>query len=85
MASVIGGVLADRFGSKVVLGASFAIWSAFSAFTGFAQNVTHLILVRLGDRPLPPAIRIDDRLAVRFEPIGSGGIYLLVHGEVLVR
>lgn len=61
-----------------------------SALVRFAQALEHngereFILVRLGDRPLPPAIRIDDRLAVRFEPIGSAGVYLLVHGEVLVR
>jgi len=48
LGNLIGGVLADRFGSKVVLGVSFTIWSVFSALTGFAHNITHLILVRLG-------------------------------------
>jgi MFS transporter, ACS family, D-galactonate transporter len=44
----IGGILADRFGSKLVLGVSFTIWSVFSALTGFAHNITHIILIRLG-------------------------------------
>jgi MFS family permease len=48
LGNFIGGVLADRFGSKVVLGVSFTIWSAFSALTGLAHNTTHLILMRLG-------------------------------------
>jgi hypothetical protein len=61
-----------------------------SALVRFAQALEQngereFILVRLGDRPLPPALRIDDRLAVRFEPIGSGGIYSLFHGEVIAR
>ena len=42
------GYLADRFGSKKVLGFSAAFWSICSALTGFANNVTHIILARLG-------------------------------------
>ena len=42
------GHLADRYGTKTVMGWSAAIWSLFSALTGFAQSVTHIILFRLG-------------------------------------
>jgi ACS family glucarate transporter-like MFS transporter len=42
------GYLADRFGAKTVLGWCAVIWSIFSAITGFAQNVTHILLSRLG-------------------------------------
>ena len=48
LGNLLGGYLADRFGVKSVLGWSAAIWSTFSAITGFAHNVTHLVLVRLG-------------------------------------
>ena len=43
------------------------------------------ILVRLGAQPIAPALRIDDRLVVLFEPIGERGIYSLVHGKVIAR
>jgi MFS family permease len=43
-----GGNLADKYGSKTVLGWSAFVWSAFSAFTGFAQNVYHVIFARFG-------------------------------------
>jgi len=42
------GNLADRFGIKKVLGWSAFVWSAFSALTGFAQNVYHIIAMRFG-------------------------------------
>jgi len=48
LGNLLGGLLADRFGSKIVLGVSFAIWSLFSALTGLAYNITHIIAVRLG-------------------------------------
>ncbi len=43
-----GGNLADRFGTKKVLGWSAAIWSVFSTLTGFAQNVFQIAMARLG-------------------------------------
>jgi ACS family glucarate transporter-like MFS transporter len=46
--NVVSGNLADRFGSKKVLGWSAAIWSIFSAVTGLAQNVFHIVLARMG-------------------------------------
>ncbi|MDR3472194.1 MAG: MFS transporter [Devosia sp.] len=63
LGNLFGGVLADRFGSKIVLGASFAIWSVFSALTGLAHNVTHIILARfgvgIGEGPyFPAAIKV---------------------------
>ncbi|MDR3590376.1 MAG: MFS transporter [Negativicutes bacterium] len=42
------GNLADRFGTKTVLGWSAAIWSVFSAITGMAQSVTQIVLARVG-------------------------------------
>ena len=48
MGNVVGGGMADRYGSKRVLGWSAAIWSICSALTGFAQNITHVVLARLG-------------------------------------
>jgi ACS family glucarate transporter-like MFS transporter len=63
LGNLFGGLLADRFGAKIVLGASFTIWSVFSALTGFAQNITHIILVRfgvgIGEGPyFPAAIKV---------------------------
>ncbi|MDR3561660.1 MAG: MFS transporter [Negativicutes bacterium] len=46
--NVVSGNLADRFGSKKVLGWSAVIWSIFSALTGMAQNVFHIVVARLG-------------------------------------
>lgn len=46
--NVVGGNLADRFGSKKVLGWSAVIWSICSALTGLAQNVFHIVIARLG-------------------------------------
>jgi MFS family permease len=48
LGNLIGGLLADRFGAKIVLAVSFTLWSVFSALTGFARNITHVIVVRLG-------------------------------------
>ena len=42
------GNLADRFGTKKVLGWSAAIWSIFSALTGFAQSVYQIMIARFG-------------------------------------
>lgn len=42
------GNLADRFGTKRVLGWSAFTWSVFSALTGVAQNVTTILLTRVG-------------------------------------
>jgi ACS family glucarate transporter-like MFS transporter len=46
--NLFGGMLVDRFGAKKVLGASLGIWSIFSGFTGFASNITHIMIARLG-------------------------------------
>ena len=48
LCNVPAGNLADRFGSKKVLGWSLGLWSVFSAVTGFAQNVVHIMLARIG-------------------------------------
>jgi ACS family glucarate transporter-like MFS transporter len=42
------GNLADRYGPKAILGWSAAIWSIFSAATGLARNISHIVVARLG-------------------------------------
>ncbi|MDR3592494.1 MAG: MFS transporter [Negativicutes bacterium] len=43
-----GGNLADKYGTKKVLGWAAAIWSVFSALTGAATNVFHIMVARFG-------------------------------------
>lgn len=40
------GVLADRFGPRMVLGSIVALWSVFTALTGAAWNALSLLVVR---------------------------------------
>ena len=42
------GNLSDRFGTKKILGWSAVVWSIFSALTGLAQNVYHIMIARFG-------------------------------------
>ena len=42
------GNLSDRFGTKKILGWSAVVWSIFSALTGLAQNVYHIMMARFG-------------------------------------
>jgi len=46
--NVPAGSLADKFGSKKVLGWSVAVWSVFSAITGLARNFYSLLFARIG-------------------------------------
>jgi len=41
-----GGWLADRYGSKKVIIVTLLLWSAFTAFTGFAWSLASLIVIR---------------------------------------
>jgi MFS family permease len=41
-----GGWLADRYGSKKVIIVTLLLWSAFTAFTGFAWSLGSLIVIR---------------------------------------
>ena len=43
-----GGLAADKFGPRKVIGIASAIWGLFTAFGGFALNGVMLILARLG-------------------------------------
>jgi ACS family D-galactonate transporter-like MFS transporter len=43
-----GGLAADRFGPRRVIGVAAAIWGMFTAFAGLAANGVMLILARLG-------------------------------------
>ncbi len=60
-AQIIGGILADKFGGKRVLGASLILWSIFTILTPIAASLSFaaLIIVRiglgLGEAPLSPA------------------------------
>ena len=60
-AQIIGGILADKFGGKRVLGASLVLWSIFTVLTPVAATISFaaLIIVRiglgLGEAPLSPA------------------------------
>ncbi|HBK93165.1 MAG TPA: MFS transporter [Parvularcula sp.] len=40
--------LADRFNRVSIVSASLAVWSAFTALSGLAQNALHLALARIG-------------------------------------
>jgi sugar phosphate permease len=54
-----GGVLADRFGSRILLTASIAAWSVMTAATGAVQGLWTLLAIRvlfgLGEGPYPSA------------------------------
>ena len=60
-AQIVGGVLADRFGGKRVLGVSLVLWSAFTALTPVAASISFALLIfariglGLGEAPLSPA------------------------------
>ena len=60
-AQIIGGVLADKFGGKRVLGISLILWSIFTILTPIAASIAFpaLIIARiglgLGEAPLSPA------------------------------
>ena len=40
--------LADRFNRVSIVSISLAVWSAFTALSGFAQNALHMALARIG-------------------------------------
>ena len=56
---VPGGWLADRFGSKLVVIVTIALWSLFTVMTGFAWSLVSLIVIRLifgiAEGGFPPA------------------------------
>jgi MFS family permease len=69
MFQVPGGWLADRFGSRIVLGISMAWWAIFTAATGLSFNATSLGLTRflfgVGEASAFPA---GSRALVRWLP-----------------
>lgn len=42
-----GGLLADRFGPRIVLTASIGLWSIMTAITGLATGLTALLIIRV--------------------------------------
>jgi sugar phosphate permease len=55
-----GGLLADRFGPRVVLRTSIAVWSIMTALTGMASGLVALLAIRvlfgLAEGPFPAAV-----------------------------
>lgn len=54
-----GGLMADRFGPRIMLTVALIWWSIFTALTGFSYTLTTLIIVRIlfgiGEGVFPPA------------------------------
>jgi MFS transporter, ACS family, glucarate transporter len=54
-----GGMLAERFGSRIIITISLILWSVFTAFTGLATGFITLVIIRflfgLGEGSLFPA------------------------------
>ncbi|EPO2843664.1 MFS transporter, partial [Shigella flexneri] len=42
------GILLDRFGPRIVLGAGLIFWSLMQALTGMVNSFSHFILMRIG-------------------------------------
>ncbi len=53
------GILLDRFGPRIVLGADLIFWSLMQALTGMVNSFSHFILMRIGlgigEAPFMPA------------------------------
>ena len=46
-AQILGGWLSDRFDTRIVLAGGLTLWSIATALTGFAQEFTALLLLRV--------------------------------------
>lgn len=59
LAQLPSGILIDRFGSRIVLGAGLICWSALQAATGLVNSFSHFIMLRIGlgigEAPFMPA------------------------------
>lgn len=58
-AQLPSGILLDRVGPRIVLGAGLIFWSAMQALTGMVNSFSHFILLRIGlgigEAPFMPA------------------------------
>lgn len=58
-AQLPSGMLLDRFGPRIVLGAGLIFWSLMQALTGMVNSFSHFILLRIGlgigEAPFMPA------------------------------
>ncbi|HHT5689770.1 TPA: MFS transporter [Raoultella ornithinolytica] len=58
-AQLSSGMLLDRFGPRIVLGAGLIFWSLMQALTGMVNSFSHFILLRIGlgigEAPFMPA------------------------------
>ncbi len=75
-------LLADRINRVTLLSASLAIWSGFTALTGFAQNFLHIGLARMGvgigeAGGSPSSHSIISDLYAKEERAGALGFYAL--------
>lgn len=74
--------LADRVNRKGLLAGALAMWSGFTALTGFAQNFVHIGLARIGvgvgeAGGSPPSHSIISDLYAKEERAGALGVYSL--------
>ncbi len=82
-AQLPSGILLDRLGPRIVLGAGLIFWSAMQALTGMVNSFSHFILLRIGlgigEAPFMPAgvKSINDWYAQKRARHGGGNIQLL--------
>lgn len=59
LAQLLSGMLLDRIGPRIVLGAGLIFWSLMQALTGLVNSFSHFILLRvglgIGEAPFMPA------------------------------
>ena len=59
LAQLPSGILLDRYGPRLVLGAGVIFWSLMQALTGMVNSFSHFILLRIGlgigEAPFMPA------------------------------
>ena len=74
--------LADRMNRVTLLSVALAVWSGFTALTGYAQNFTHIALARVGvgigeAGGSPPSHSMISDLYAKDERAGALGVYSL--------
>lgn len=84
-AQLPSGILLDRLGPRIVLGAGLIFWSAMQALTGMVNSFSHFILLRIGlgigEAPfMPAACEIDQRLVCAKRARHGGGNIQLLDG-----
>ena len=80
IAQVPGGMVLDRFGTRITYALSLGVWSLFTLMHGFAQNVASLLTFRLGlgaaEAPCFPAnSRVLSTWFPQHERARANGVY----------